>query len=54
MKRLIVATLSTVALFTIFSSHSLALSSRFEKAHQETMNKLNERFQKARQETMNK
>jgi hypothetical protein len=54
MERLIIATLFTVTLFNMFSSHSLALSSRFEKAHQETMNKLSEQFEKAHQETMNK
>ncbi len=54
MKRIMIATLSTVALFTMFSSHTLALNNRFEKERQETMNKLNDRFEKEHQEVMNK
>ena len=53
MKRLILATLSVLALSTV-ATPTLALSDRFESARQQTMNKLNDRFDKEHQETLNK
>lgn len=54
MKHIIIATLSLIALSTVFSSPVLALSDRFEKERQETLNKLSDRFEKERQEILNK
>lgn len=53
MKLIIIATLSITTLSTVISSPALALSERFEKERQETLNKLSERFEKERQETLN-
>ena len=54
MKRLILATLATVALVGTATLPATALNGRFSAEHQQTMNKLNDRFTKAHQQTLDK
>jgi flagellar motor switch protein FliM len=54
MKRIILATLATVALLGSATLPATALNSRFSTEREQTLNKLNDRFSKEHQQTLDK
>lgn len=53
MNRFAYAALSVIALSTAMSSTALALSPRFDSAHQDSINRLSDRFDSSREGIIN-